>query len=214
MSSKKIKKSHGKGTFIIAFIYMYCYISKNREEKMKKKILRYLAIILGVVLLDQITKGILLYLITGTVPLMGPAWEIVPVPYLMTQVCNFFNIVFTWNPGASFSILRAVGEAAPIIIILATGFIIGFIGYYLFKRAHSYERLPLALIFGGALGNLIDRIRFGAVVDFLDFHIGGWHWPAFNVADVCIVVGVGLFVLNWYLARRRCLENVKSKGGK
>ncbi len=181
---------------------------------MKNKVMKYLAIILSVVLVDQITKGILLYLITGTVPLMGPAWEVVPVPYLMTQVCNFFNIVFTWNPGASFSMLRAVGEAAPIIIILATGFIIGFIGYYLFKHSHSYERLPLALIVGGALGNLIDRIRFGAVVDFLDFHIGGWHWPAFNVADVCIVVGVGLFVLNWYLARRRCLETVKSKGGK
>ena len=105
--------------------------------------------------------------------------------------------------------LRAVGEAAPIIIIVVTGFIIGFIGYYLFKKARYYERLPLALIVGGALGNLVDRVRFGAVIDFLDFHIGGWHWPAFNVADICIVVGVGLFVLNWYIARRRCLENVK-----
>lgn len=181
---------------------------------MKKVILKILSIILGVVLLDQITKGFLLYLITGNVPLCGPAWEIVSFPYLMTQVCDFFNIVFTWNPGTSFSMLRAVGEAAPLIIIIATGFIIGFIGYYLFTRAPSYERWPLALIVGGALGNLIDRIRFGAVIDFLDFHVGGWHWPAFNVADVCIVVGVGLFILNWYLARRRCLESVKEKGGK
>ena len=176
---------------------------------MKNKILKYLFIIIGIVLLDQISKGVLLYLITGGLPVVGSAWEIVPFPYLMTQVCNFFNIVFTWNPGASFSMLRAVGEAAPIIIIVVTGFIIGFIGYYLFKKARYYERLPLALIVGGALGNLVDRIRFGAVIDFLDFHIGGWHWPAFNVADICIVVGVGLFVLNWYIARRRCLENVK-----
>lgn len=181
---------------------------------MKNKILKYLAIIIGVILLDQLTKGILLYLITGTVPAFGAAWEVVPVPYLMTQICDFFNIVFTWNPGASFSMLRAVGEAAPMIIIVITGFIIGFIGYYLFARAKSYERVPLALIIGGALGNLIDRIRFGAVIDFLDFHVGGWHWPAFNVADICIVVGVGLFLLNWYLARRRCLRAVEEKGGK
>lgn len=181
---------------------------------MKNKILKYLSIILGVILLDQISKGILLYVITGSVPVIGSAWQIVPVPYLMTQVCDFFNIVFTWNPGASFSMLRAVGEAAPIIIIVITGFIIGFIGYYLFKRARSYEAVPLALIVGGALGNLIDRIRFGAVVDFLDFHIGGWHWPAFNIADACIVIGVALFILNWYLARQRCLESVKEKGEK
>ena len=176
---------------------------------MKKKILTYLSIIFGAIILDQITKGILLYLITGDVPLFGAAWEIVPVPYMMMRVCDIFNIVFTWNPGASFSILRAVGEAAPLIIIIATGFIIGFIAYYLFARAKSYEGIPLALIVGGAIGNLVDRIRFGAVVDFLDFHVGGWHWPAFNVADMCIVIGVFLFILNWYLARRRCVKSAK-----
>ena len=87
-----------------------------------------------------------------------------------------------------------------------TSFVIGFILYYLFARAVEYERLPLAFIAGGALGNLIDRVRFGAVVDFLDFHIGGAHWPAFNVADVFICLGVGLYMLNWFLARRRCIR--------
>ena len=66
---------------------------------MKKKILTYLSIIFGAIILDQITKGILLYLITGGVPLFGAAWEIVPVPYMMMRVCDIFNIVFTWNPG-------------------------------------------------------------------------------------------------------------------
>lgn len=178
---------------------------------MKRTIWKYIGIILAAVLADQFTKGILLYLITGTVPLYGPAWDVVGVPYLMTQVCNFFNIVFTWNPGASFSMLRAVGEAAPMIIIIGTGFIIGFIGYYLFARAPKYEKAPLALIVGGALGNLIDRIRFGAVIDFLDFHIGGWHYPAFNVADMCIVLGVCWLILNFILARRRCVNSVESK---
>lgn len=177
-----------------------------------KKTTLILSIIFGSILFDQITKSILLYLITGTVPLFGAAWEVVPVPYLMTHVLDCFNVVFTWNPGASFSLFRALGESAPLVIVTATGAVIGCILYYLFVRAARYERVPLALIAGGAIGNLIDRIRFGAVVDFLDFHIGGYHWPAFNVADICIVVGVGLYLLNWYRARRACIENIK--GGK
>ena len=73
----------------------------------------------------------------------------------------------------------------------------------MFMRAENAERMPLALICGGAFGNLIDRIRFGAVIDFLDFHVGAWHYPSFNVADICICVGVGLYALNWYVAYKR-----------
>lgn len=174
-----------------------------------RKFTLILSIIFGTIFLDQLSKGVLLYLITGTIPLSGPAWEIIPVPYLMAHVCDIFNIVFTWNPGTSFSLFRALGEAAPIVLVIATSFVIGFILRYLFVRAQKYERVPLALIAGGAIGNLIDRIRFGAVVDFLDFHVGGWHWPAFNIADICIVVGVGLYLLNMYLARRECLKTIK-----
>ncbi len=172
---------------------------------MKKTIL-ILSIILGTLLLDMLTKGYLLYLITGNVPLAGDAWVLVPVPYLMAHVFDCFNIVFTWNPGTSFSLFRAMGESAPILLIGLTGAVIGFILYYLFKRAKGYEVVPLALIAGGAIGNIIDRIRFGAVIDFLDFHIGGLHWPAFNVADICIVVGVGLYLLNMYIARAKCIK--------
>ncbi len=180
---------------------------------MKKKIPMLLSIILGAILLDQVTKGILIYLIKGGVPLVAPAWDLIPMPYLMTQVCDVFNIVFTWNPGASFSLFRTLGEAAPFALATITGFIIGFIGYYMFVRAPRNERVPLALIVGGAMGNLIDRIRFGAVVDFLDFHIGGYHWPAFNIADICICVGVGLYLLNWYIARRKCVASVSNNNG-
>lgn len=171
-----------------------------------KKFLKYLLIILAIILLDQLTKGTLIALITGRVPVAAPAWQLIPVPYLMAHVTDFFNIVFTWNPGASFSMFRALGETAPIVMIVATAFVIGLILYYLFARAEKYERLPLAFIAGGALGNLIDRVRFGAVVDFLDFHIGGAHWPAFNVADAFICVGVALYILNWFVARRRCIN--------
>ena len=174
-----------------------------------KKIFKYFGIVLAIILLDQFTKGILINLITDRVPVFAKAWELIPVPYLMAHVTDFFNVVFTWNPGTSFSLFRTLGESLPFVIILLTSFVIGFLGYYLVRRAQNYERLPLAFIIGGALGNLIDRVRFGAVVDFLDFHIGGKHWPAFNVADIFICVGVGLYILNWVLARRRCLRTNK-----
>ena len=171
-----------------------------------KKILKYLIIVLAIVLLDQLSKCFLINLITGHVPVFAPAWELILVPYLMTHVTNFFNVVFTWNPGTSFSLFRTLGESAPIVIVFATTFVIGLILCYMARRADKYERLPLAFIIGGALGNWIDRVRFGAVVDFLDFHIGGYHWPAFNIADIFICVGVGLYILNWLTARRRCIQ--------
>ena len=171
-----------------------------------KKIFKYLLIVLTVILLDQLSKGVLIGLITGHVPVFASAWELIPVPYLMAHVTDFFNVVFTWNPGTSFSLFRALGESAPLIIVFVTAFVIGFILYYMVRRAQGYEQLPLAFIVGGAMGNLVDRVRFGAVVDFLDFHIGGYHWPAFNVADVFICLGVGLYILNWIIARRRCMR--------
>lgn len=177
-----------------------------------KKIFKILSIIIGVIALDLVTKGILLYMITGYIPVVGAAWNLVPNPYLMAYVTGFFNIVFTWNFGTAFSLFNSMGEYAPITLVIMTGFLIGMILYYLFARAKKYEIVPLALIAGGAIGNLIDRIRFGAVVDFLDFHIGGYHWPAFNVADICIVFGVGLYILNWYMARQRCLKSIKKDG--
>lgn len=177
-----------------------------------KKLFKILAIIFTVFILDLVSKSLLVYLITGSVLLSGAALEMIPYSYLMAHVTDFFNIVFTWNFGTAFSLFNSLGEYAPIVLVIITGFIIGFILHYLFVRARRFEVVPLALIAGGALGNLIDRVRFGAVIDFLDFHIGGAHWPAFNVADICIVMGVGLYLLNWYKARRRCMENVNKKG--
>lgn len=147
-------------------------------------------VIVGAIVCDQLAKGILLYMITGGVPLVASAWTLVPYPYLMTPVASFFNIVFTWNPGVSFSMFRGLGESGPWVVILLTVVIIGLIIFYMWRRAAVAERGALALIVGGALGNLIDRLRFGAVIDFLDFHIAGWHWPAFNLADTFIFLGV------------------------
>lgn len=112
-------------------------------------------------------------------------------------VTSFFNLVLVYNQGAAFSFLAAesgwqrhlftaIGSAAAVYII------------YLLKQ-HAGQRmfcLALALILGGALGNVIDRILYGHVIDFLDVHVGNWHWPAFNVADSAICIGAVLFVLD------------------
>lgn len=190
--------------FVFDFVLshgIFCYVIKGMY--MKKGWIKYITIALAVIVADVFSKGVLLYMVSGHVPVVGTAWELVPYPYFITHVTNFFNIVFTWNPGTAFSLFRNIGEFAPLIIILLTAFVIGFLGHYMFMRAENAERMPLALICGGAFGNLIDRIRFGAVIDFLDFHVGAWHYPSFNVADICICVGVGLYALNWYVAYKR-----------
>ncbi|MCS7101694.1 MAG: signal peptidase II [Burkholderiaceae bacterium] len=112
-------------------------------------------------------------------------------------VTSFFNLVLTYNTGAAFSFLAgasgwqrqfftAIGIAASLFIV------------YLLAR-HGTQKLfalALSLILGGAIGNVIDRLWHGHVIDFLDFHWRGWHWPAFNVADSAIVTGAALLILD------------------
>ncbi|WP_295626558.1 signal peptidase II [uncultured Nitrosomonas sp.] len=123
---------------------------------------------------------------------------------------GFFNLVLTYNPGAAFSFLSdqsgwqrwflsgVAGSAALLII-------------YLLNR-YKHEKLfclSLSLILGGALGNLYDRITLGHVVDFLDFYIGAYHWPAFNVADSAICVGAVLMIYESF--RKDKAENIQNK---
>lgn len=121
---------------------------------------------------------------------------------------NLFNIHFVWNRGVSFSAFNFV---MPILLAVLTTIIIVWLIWYLFKRAVNYERLPIAMIIGGALGNLCDRIRFGAVADFIQWHIGGlWTFPAiFNVGDMFITFGVCLYIINMLIQRKKCLNNLR-----
>ncbi|MGB7478781.1 MAG: signal peptidase II [Burkholderiaceae bacterium] len=112
-------------------------------------------------------------------------------------VTSFFNLVLVYNKGAAFSFLaQSAGWQRYFFTAIGIGAAL-FIVWLLKKNAG--QRLfcsALALILGGAVGNVIDRIAYGHVIDFLDFHAGGWHWPAFNVADSAICVGAVLFVLD------------------
>ena len=117
---------------------------------------------------------------------------------------GFFNLVLVFNKGAAFSFLAdAPGWQTPLFVVfsLVAAVIVSVLLFRSPGRPMFYA--GLALILGGALGNVIDRLRFGQVVDFLDFHAMGWHWPAFNVADSAITVGAALLILEGFFHEKR-----------
>lgn len=147
-----------------------------------RKALPWFALAAGVVVVDQLSK----WLVQAQ---LRPDERVV--------ITGFFNLVLAYNKGAAFSLLaRAPGWQSPLFAGIAVVAIV--IVSVLLLRAPQRRVLcaGLGLILGGALGNLIDRLCYGHVVDFLDFHALGWHWPAFNAADAAITVGAGLVILD------------------
>lgn len=149
----------------------------------KRKYIR-LAVIAGlVVIVDQISKAVIL----GKLSLHRP----IPI------IPGCFNLTLVFNPGGAFGFLAGGHSTLRHAFFLgATSLAIGFI-LFLYRKIPAEQTLlatAFALIIGGAVGNLIDRLRFEKVVDFLDFYIGSFHWPAFNVADSAISVGMAIFV--------------------
>lgn len=116
------------------------------------------------------------------------------------QVTSFFSLVNVRNKGFAFGILSQSPVSARVLAVVPIAITILLL-YYL-KRAHPRERIPLLLILSGALANIYDRLRFGYVIDFLDFHLGELHWPAFNLADVSVTTGIILYVLSEQKKRR------------
>jgi signal peptidase II len=120
------------------------------------------------------------------------------------ELTAFLNLVLVYNKGAAFSMFAdASGWQTPLLIAFAVA-AAAIVGYLIVKNPHKKLLcLGLALIMGGAIGNVIDRLRYGHVVDFLDFHAMGWHWPAFNVADSAITVGAVLLILEGFVHHER-----------
>ncbi len=126
-------------------------------------------------------------------------------PYRAQPVAPMFNLTLMFNEGAAFSLLAAAGGWQR-WLLSGLALVISVVMVVWMRRLQAGERLAavgLALILGGAIGNLIDRLWQGRVTDFLDFYYAGWHWPAFNVADAAITVGAVLMVLDALLAGRR-----------
>ena len=118
------------------------------------------------------------------------------------HLTDFFNLVLVFNKGAAFSFLAsAPGWQTPFFVTIAVVAVL-IVGYLIHKDPNKILFcVGLALILGGAVGNLWDRLQWGHVVDFLDFHALGWHWPAFNVADSAITVGAGILIVEGFLHR-------------
>jgi len=145
-------------------------------------LLQWLGLALVVVLADQLTK----LAVVHTLEYARPRW-----------ITSFFNLLLVYNQGAAFSFLAAAGgwqrwllTALAIVAVVVIG--------YLLKR-HGNQGIfctALALILGGAVGNLIDRVAYGHVIDFIDMHLGALHWPVFNLADSAITIGAVLLVID------------------
>ncbi len=117
------------------------------------------------------------------------------LPYHEIALLPFLNIVMIWNKGVSFGMFTQSSTTGVWILVALTAFIIILFLIWLFKNKNPVQNFAIALVIGGALGNVIDRIRFGAVIDFVDVHAFGWHYPAFNLADSCIVIGISILIL-------------------
>ncbi len=115
---------------------------------------------------------------------------------------DYFNLVLVWNRGMSFGFLNRDSRGNPIALSLLAAVIVAALLVWLWRTRDRLVATGIGLVAGGAIGNVIDRFRFGAVADFLDVHWGSWHWPAFNLADSAITVGVALLVIDGLLARR------------
>ena len=133
-------------------------------------------------ILDQVTK-VLVY---------DRLWQ----PPRRVELLGFLDLVPVENRGISFGLFQGQGNTGVwLISAFALTVSLG-LGFWMSRVSRRWPALALGLIIGGALGNVIDRLRFGWVIDFIDFHVSTWHWPAFNIADTAITVGVGILLID------------------
>ena len=138
------------------------------------------AVGLVVIALDQLSKWLILRFL----------------PDRFVEVTGFFNLVQVCNTGISFGLLPGESALKPwLLSAFAVAVVIGLLVWV--RRKHSLLLMAgVGLVVGGALGNVVDRLRIGCVIDFVDVHAAGWHWPAFNLADSAITVGVALLIVH------------------
>ncbi len=167
---------------------MYALRCSNGRIVLRNRIgkpeLGLIILVFAVILSDQLSKWLILGSFTH-----HESSVLIP---------GFFNLTLVMNTGAAFGLFA--GELSTGRLLFFAGINLAaltvlFIAFRQLKNQGSIYIIAIGLISGGALGNLTDRLRFGAVIDFLDFYIGRYHWPAFNVADSAICIGVGLFLI-------------------
>ena len=149
-----------------------------------RKYTLFVLIAAGVVLLDQVSKALVL--------------KHMPMFDSITIIPGFFNLTHVHNKGGAFGFLAQGDMPFRHYLFLLSAIVLMAVLIYFYYHTpadHRWLRSALSLIFGGGIGNIIDRVRLGQVVDFLDFHIGSLTWPTFNVADSAVTVGIGIFIV-------------------
>jgi signal peptidase II len=162
---------------------------------MSRKIMIFLSILVVGVALDQVTK----FLVVRELAL----GDQIPI------IQGFFNLVLTYNKGAAFGLFANMSvKFAWVFFIIVTSLVMGVVAFLWWRLPENQDLAAVgySLIFTGAVGNLIDRVRLGEVVDFLDFHLGQFHWPAFNVADSLVCIGAGLLL--WFILKEEESQDV------
>ena len=160
-----------------------------------RRLAKWLALSASILILDQLTK----YLVTENLRL-----------HEAVAITSFFNLVLVYNTGAAFSFLAdQSGWQRGLFIAIALGASVWIVRLLWKHPAERLFCLALSLVLAGALGNVIDRVQFGAVIDFLDFHAYGWHWPAFNVADAAISCGAALLIWDAFRPKKAATESVR-----
>ena len=143
-----------------------------------------------ILMVDQLSKAWILYGIE--LPLRGRI-DILPV----------LSLTMVWNRGVTFGLLNSTGWSSQLLLAGVALLVVGALGVWLHRAESAVTAVALGAVAGGAIGNVIDRMRYGAVVDFIHFHIGNWSWYVFNVADAAIVCGVAALVLDGLRGRRK-----------
>ncbi|HYE49949.1 MAG TPA: signal peptidase II [Azospirillaceae bacterium] len=160
------------------------------------------------VILDQASKW---WILSAALPCLsgttGPDCELNSPSIYVTP---FFNLVMAWNRGVSFGMFAHEADVMPYVLVAVALAIVGVMVVWLKRTDRMFQAVSIGAVIGGAIGNVVDRLRFGAVADFLDVHAFGWHWPAFNVADSFITVGVALLLLDGFRTGRPAPEQDKA----
>ncbi len=178
-------------------------VSNAQQTSCNPRRLVWVFLSLIIILADQLSKWLVVeHVITPAINGKGGAGFIqwyMQEPQITDStsihITSFFNIVMAWNTGVSFSLFNDMG-AVGVYLLIAIALIITMIFcYWLMRSTHWLYGLGYALVIGGALGNVVDRARFGAVIDFIDIHAYGYHWPAFNIADMSVVSGIGILII-------------------
>jgi signal peptidase II len=168
---------------------------------MRRRGLLWLGLLAAVaaIALDQATKWVMV--------------AVVMQPPLRIEVTGFFNLVLAWNRGVSFSMLHSEWSVAPWLLSAGALVIVAVLLAWLARIGRRWPALGLGLIIGGAVGNVIDRLHYGAVADFIQVHWHDYYWPAFNIADSAITVGVALLIIDGLFARGEGSKIATGGGG-